>query len=551
MKHYLILLLALAIILSTELSGQGGYQKNVKRPVSNAIFDLVLERDTFYIGNFNFTWNSGFSVEMLRYDTLGNLIDINNDLAHISNVGYGGSNSRLMIRNNMSNTYSCVVSNSGVMVATFDLKTNSLIESKKYVYKNEENANYIPFGMKELKDGGHVVYGSIQFDEQIFKGESSAFILNIDNNGHVNYWKIINEINYGMLIGGSLLQYDTLRLCMSTLSKDDSKAYVYYINTNNGNLMKKVLINDAINPTNSSFPYQIYKIANNRYLGFTHKSGPTLVVYDSLFRHNKISEFGITPKYGFGYYPYFENPYQSFQDTLGNVFVATRGFVFSSYPYIDENAIEAFSISKFNNEGDLIWETIDTIDVIDLGINNRYRDTYISSVNVSPTGSIYVSGHYTDSTEIFRVDTITTTYYWAYDSISMHWFQAIKDTLYYDTTTQINRNIGFLFKYDKNGCRIDNCRMVDNTDSDSDRENNITNFKIYPNPTLDVLNIEHIYNREDLDFSIIDYLGKIVMKGHLSQGLSEVDVSLLNSGLYVMLLKLDGKVLASKVFEKL
>lgn len=331
----------------------------------------------------------------------------------------------------------------------------------------------------------------------------------------------------------------------------DSDAIVIEINAQNGEVIKSNIIDKKINVMKL---FHLYEMQDDKYAAvnldlerkINHLALPHLNILDHNFQTIASVPFG-TQETQLTY----QFPNHSTQDSTGNIFSATRSFVYFRYPHVDSTSIEVLTLTKFNTLGEKVWETIDTLDVIGLGINNRYRETFISSVNVSSTGSVYVSGYYTDSTEIFRIDTITTTYYWAYDSIAMQWFQAIKDTLYYDTTTQIYRGIGFLFKYDKNGCRIDNCRMVDSTDADSDRENSITYLTLYPNPTLDVLNIEHTYNREDLDFSIIDYMGKTVMKGHLSRGLSEVDVSLLNSGLYVILLTLDGKVLTSKVFEKL
>ena len=86
----------------------------------------------------------------------------------------------------------------------------------------------------------------------------------------------------------------------------------------------------------------------------------------------------------------------------------------------------------------------------------------------------------------------------------------------------------------------DPCTVSDNSISD------LPEFKLFPNPANDVLviQLDGLHNNQsNLSFSVVDVIGKTVIKEQLntlSNRLSEMDVSDLNQGVYLVSLT-DGQ----------
>ena len=84
------------------------------------------------------------------------------------------------------------------------------------------------------------------------------------------------------------------------------------------------------------------------------------------------------------------------------------------------------------------------------------------------------------------------------------------------------------------------CTVSDNSITD------LLEFKLFPNPANDVLviQLDGLHNNQsNLSFSVVDVIGKTVIKEQLntlSNRLSEIDVSNLNQGVYLVSLT-DGQ----------
>jgi len=74
-------------------------------------------------------------------------------------------------------------------------------------------------------------------------------------------------------------------------------------------------------------------------------------------------------------------------------------------------------------------------------------------------------------------------------------------------------------------------------------------FKIYPNPARDFINIETVEGLSDIEYQIVSMNGNIVCSGKLNSNREQINVSALNNGLY--LIKLSSKELKLLKTEKL
>lgn len=71
-------------------------------------------------------------------------------------------------------------------------------------------------------------------------------------------------------------------------------------------------------------------------------------------------------------------------------------------------------------------------------------------------------------------------------------------------------------------------------------------FGIYPNPCIDVINIDWPNSKTNVSYSISDLAGKLILNGALAK---DIDVSTLASGTYVVSI-LEGQKMARKKFTK-
>ena len=64
------------------------------------------------------------------------------------------------------------------------------------------------------------------------------------------------------------------------------------------------------------------------------------------------------------------------------------------------------------------------------------------------------------------------------------------------------------------------------------KENNVTTFSVYPNPTIDFVTIE---TEHAFVLSIIDNLGRVIKTINVTNGNTTIDVSNFSSGVYQLL----------------
>ena len=90
-----------------------------------------------------------------------------------------------------------------------------------------------------------------------------------------------------------------------------------------------------------------------------------------------------------------------------------------------------------------------------------------------------------------------------------------------------------------------NCEfVVDCYSTESIDESSAMEFKIYPNPAQDVINIDS--NIQKYEYQLINNIGQVVMRGMLS-GENTISVENLNNGIYFLKLIAEGEVSVNKV----
>ena len=112
-----------------------------------------------------------------------------------------------------------------------------------------------------------------------------------------------------------------------------------------------------------------------------------------------------------------------------------------------------------------------------------------------------------------------------------------------------NRNdlVQFVITSDLGTVYYDNLYLHKNTVlSDSSFET--SSFKVYPNPTSNVLNIDASGNVQNI--AIYNTLGQEVMNKEVSGNNVSLDVSDLNAGIYIVKTNVDGKVSSTKFIKK-
>jgi endoglucanase len=76
----------------------------------------------------------------------------------------------------------------------------------------------------------------------------------------------------------------------------------------------------------------------------------------------------------------------------------------------------------------------------------------------------------------------------------------------------------------------------------------VSNVKLYPNPTSNVLNIESVGTIQNI--AIFNVLGQEVMNKTANESLLSLDVSGLNAGVYVIKTVIDGTVSSTKFIKE-
>ena len=78
----------------------------------------------------------------------------------------------------------------------------------------------------------------------------------------------------------------------------------------------------------------------------------------------------------------------------------------------------------------------------------------------------------------------------------------------------------------------------------------IENVNFYPNPVIDVLNVQIASLSENLQVEIIDMTGKIIMTKKILDSLERIDMSSFSSGFYIMKLKSDRSNFTFKLIKQ-
>src|SRR5690606_41882170 len=142
------------------------------------------------------------------------------------------------------------------------------------------------------------------------------------------------------------------------------------------------------------------------------------------------------------------------RDKDRNYIVATQQFLpFDLFLNPQGPFTEVLCLTKISSEGDVLWETRDS--VVYYPNINEWTVGNITGVSTGPDREIYVLGSVNDI----------------------------------DTTINQYKTVGYIFKYDKHGCRIEDCRSVSTLHPEP-----VFPASVFPNPFYNQLTIESDQN---------------------------------------------------------
>lgn len=172
-------------------------------------------------------------------------------------------------------------------------------------------------------------------------------------------------------------------------------------------------------------------------------------------------------------------------------------------PIIGETNSQSAWMYKVSSTGESLWERLDTV----LWHPLTGSVNYAGGVTVLPSGSIVACG---------------------------------KNNQYLPTA----RSSGWLIKVDERGCIEPGCNPVSTAVRAPERRE----WKVYPNPAVDVLNVE-LEGGQPADVELIDSFGKVVLKKAGLSGLATLDISRLPAGSYFVRLICEGQVWVEKMIK--
>jgi len=114
---------------------------------------------------------------------------------------------------------------------------------------------------------------------------------------------------------------------------------------------------------------------------------------------------------------------------------------------------------------------------------------------------------------------------------------------------EMNRNDVIYYQYQGNrNPYIDHSEYVDDIwgNPSNIQSNKLAGIKIYPNPASNLLYVSWHENRY-LSYSIFSVIGNEVVSGKLSQSTSEIDISQLNNGIYILSMTIDSSQTTKKI----
>ncbi|MBK8111956.1 MAG: T9SS type A sorting domain-containing protein [Saprospiraceae bacterium] len=495
------------------LQSQVGFNKKFNLNKSNAYMGSVINNDTLMVLGASTDFVKGWQFSAIGIDTNGLIISIyDHEKDSFQQISWSAENSKLVIKND-GNTNIMAVSDSQNDEIDVHFVTNlgTILKSGKYKVASSKESKRL-FGVLKVSDG-YLISGQVQYSSETVK----SFILKIDRQGNKIYIKYYGEKDFWFL-GSTLYQSpvneNEVVLYGSYISHGYGHKSFFHIDHKTGNILR---IDITPGQTVNSFgPYSIYYSSHfNSPIGVGIMSNenqtallPALVVFNDSFKVVRKDYFGINAdqRYNGGD---VEEPYQSAQDSEGNIYIATIQFL----PF-EENlplyqVIEAFSITKFDKEHNHLWTTIDT--VFHDGLYHGYAG-YLSGVSVSSSGSVFITGHYAGPNP---------------------------------DEGGIWRNTAYVLKYDKDGCKVGGCRLVNSDDSLIWDEQPL----VYPNPVNEKLYIEFPNACTTYRISIINTSGQTIL--HQNNKLQHgIDVSQLQAGLYILKMEVGGRSFNCKIVKQ-
>ena len=504
-----IIVTVLLTITSFALYSQIGFNKKFNLGTSNAFLGNTINNDTLLVLGSTTDFVNGWQFSAIAIDTNGIIINEHKyEKDSFQLLSWGGYNSKLLISDSIGKNIAIIDESHRRELQIYFFDNAGEITKKTSFEIAKVNQNYIYFGVLKVSDG-YLISGQVQYSSETVK----SFILKIDRHGNKIYLKYYGEKDFWF--SGSTLYYSPINenevvLYGSYRSQGYSDIVFFHIDHKTGNVLR---IDKVLGQTkNIVKPYSMYYSSHFKSpigVGIMSNENqtvilPALVVFNDSFKVVRKDYFGINAdqRYNGGD---VEEPYQSAQDSEGNIYIATIQFL----PF-EENlplyqVIEAFSITKFDKEHNHLWTTIDT--VFHDGMYHGYAG-YLSGVSVSSSGSVFITGHYAGPNP---------------------------------DEGGIWRNTAYMLKYDKDGCKVSGCRLVNSDDSVIRDEQPV----VYPNPANDKLYIDLPYTCYSCQISIVNAAGQTLTHQDYIPG-QEIDISMLQRGLYFLNIGGEGKVYTEK-----
>ena len=500
------------VVTSFTIQGQIGFNKKFNLGRSNAFLGSAINDDTLLVLGATTDFVNGWQFSAIAIDTNGIIINDNKyEKDSFQLLSWGGYNSKLLISDSIGKNIAIIDESHRRELQIYFFDNDGKIRKKTSFKIAKVNENYIYFGVLKVSDG-YLISGQVQYSSETVK----SFILKIDRDGNKIYLKYYGEKDFWF--SGSTLYYSTINenevvLFGSYRSQGYSDIVFFHIDHKTGNVLR---IDKVLGQTkNIVKPYSIYYSSHfNSPIGVGIMSNenqtallPALVVFNDSFKVVRKDYFGINAdqRYNGGD---VEEPYQSAQDSEGNIYKATIQML----PF-EENlplyqVIEAFSITKFDKEHNHLWTTIDT--VFHDGMYHGYAG-YLSGVSVSSSGSVFITGYYgapnPDEGGVWR-------------------------------------NTAYMLKYDKDGCKVGGCRLVNTEDNVIMDEQPL----VYPNPANNSISINIPSRLNEVKVDIANVSGVNVFTKKLTNS-TTLDISSWANGVYIIQFN-DGKSRIQKKFIK-
>ncbi len=510
-----ILFISIVMLFLNFITYGQGFKKNIIIDKGNAIFSSTIYNDSLFILGVSNDFVNGWHGNFITMDSLGKWEIITKLYrGNVNNFSSAGKSSRLLNFDTVQNQFYGVIHDAGYNdIFMFKLgEKGNLLWSKIFSYPIN-NLGVFTYGIIKLKDD-YLIYGDIQLLNENVRG----FVLKVDEDGNQVYWNLFGQGRNWHEYYGALSMSDSTFITYGQVLNNSGHGTVYdpiWYSVYDASSGKEV------NRFYDTLGYKNYNLIkdpfSDGYIGFGPRPNDErtaifahVVWYDEHFDELRKTPFGIKDPNGWKHQSY-EYPYHSTMDAEGNLYAATTGYI----PHFDpsrppEEVSEVLTVTKINPLGEIVWESIDTV-FLDEVNGYAYVDN-VTGINVSSSGSVYVVG-------------------------------TINAIIPPDTTYRGN---GWIVKYDKHGCIIENCRMVSTIDTYADA----TIFSLYPNPVQDVLNVSYSYPSSSTRIDVYDIMGTKIFDLPVNDYITSIDIAWLPAGFYVVSLFDQKTKVSSKKFIK-